>query len=395
MPWPQTAVIYQIFIDRFSRGPARDRELAPDNTPVFCGGNLRGIIARLDYLSDLGVTALWLSPFNTGSAYHGYHITDFFGVDPRFGTNEELKELISRAHERGMKLLMDFVPNHMSSQHPYFVEAQKRSDSPYRKWFTFKKWPDDYLCFLQFKDLPKIDLEYAPARDHLVSAAKHWLGLGFDGLRLDHVFGPTHGFWRHFRTEIKSAFPDSVLIGEAYGVSGAHKITYQNLSTINLRSKFLLRLFQASDQAMRAYIGELDGALDFTFQALVRNYIARKSPLRPYWLLQMLLKLHYAKFPAGFLLPAFLDNHDINRFLFEAGGDKEKLKEAARLQFAQRQPVVIYQGTEAGMTQEKDIASIASYGDLQARAMVSWDKMDQELLAFYKDIIRQRLQSLP
>lgn len=392
MSWFRNAIVYQIFVDRFSRGLVADARPASCEGPVFCGGNIRGIIERLDYLDELGVTAIWLSPFNTTSAYHGYHITDFFGVDPRFGTLEDVQELIAKAHGRGMKLIMDFVPNHMSSQHPFFVDAQKNKASEYRQWFYFQKWPNRYRCFMSFGELPKINLDYAPARDHIIGAAKYWLAMGFDALRLDHVFGPSHRFWAFFRESIKHDFPDALLIGEAFGVAGLHKIAYKDLASINLPGKFWLRLFQASDRAMRAYTSSLDGALDFTFQAFAVNYVARPNRLHPHWLLNLRLKAHYAKFPPGFFLPAFLDNHDINRFLFECGDNKERLKEAAKLQFAQNQPVVIYQGTEVGVSQEKDIADVPSYGDLQVRHMMPWNNFDAELLAFYKDLIKQRRQ---
>ncbi len=390
MDWMNNAIIYQIFIDRFSCGKARDSQTPICEGPVFCGGNIRGIIERLDYLHDLGITALWITPLNTTSAYHGYHITDYFSVDPHFGTLEDVKELISLAHGKGIKLLIDFVPNHLSSQHPYFIDAQQNKDSQYRNWFYFQEWPDEYRCFLQYRELPKLNLDHPPAREHIIAAAKYWLGVGFDGLRLDHVFGPSHDFWRAFRREVKKDFPHAVLVGEAYGISGVHKIAWKNLPTINLRGKFWKRLFQMSDQGMCAYVGELDGTLDFTFQKMMLDYIARGGFFRPRWLLALKLKFHYMKFPKGFFLPTFLDNHDLDRFIFIAGGNKEKLKIAAQIQFAQNQPAIIYQGTEMGVLQKCRIDSVKSYGDLEVRTMLPWGAIDQELFAFYQGLIRKK-----
>ncbi len=387
--WFQDAIIYQIFIDRFSRGKLEDEKPLNCKAPSFCGGNLTGVIERLDYLKDLGINTIWLSPFNVTSEYHGYHITDFFAVDHRFGSLSILKKLIDEAHRRKIKILMDFVPNHMSSFHPYFLDAQKNKDSQYRNWFHFTKWPDQYLCFLKVRELPKINLDFEPARDHIVNSAKYWLSQGIDGFRLDHVVGPKHLFWKFFRSEIKKEYPEAVLIGEAW-ISG---VKFADLRTIQIKGKIIKWLSGSiSDALLKEYIGELDGVLDFEFQKLMKQYIAKPSFFRPRWLLQWKLKRHYKKYPADYFLPTFLDNHDMNRFLFETGQDKNKLKEAAKIQFAQKQPPIIYYGAEVGATQESDISSFKEHGDITARAMMNWseDEQDNELYLFYKELILQR-----
>jgi glycosidase len=208
--WFRKAVIYQILIDRFV-GCGSDGW----DKPQFLGGTIRGIIQRLDYIKDLGVNTLWISPFYKTDQYHGYHVMDFYQVEPRFGNVEDLKELIDFVHKAGMRIIADFVPNHVSDQHPYFLDARKRVDSPYYDWFYFNHWPNDYLCFLSIGSLPKLNLDNLSTRKHIIDAAKFWLSLGLDGYRLDHCIGPTHKFWKLFRVEIKSQFPDCILIGEA------------------------------------------------------------------------------------------------------------------------------------------------------------------------------------
>jgi glycosidase len=388
--WFQDAIIYHIFIDRFSRGKEKDTEEVDAKKPVFCGGNIRGIIERLDYIEDLGANTIWLSPFNSTSAYHGYHITDFFEVDERFGTREDIKELIQKAKERKIRMIMDFVPNHCSYKHPYFKEAQKDKNSSYYNWFYFNKWPEKYLCFLSFKELPKLNLDYPPVKNHIIEAAKHWLDFGFDGFRLDHVIGPSHDFWEDFRREIKKDFPKVVLVGEICGLGEINPISFKDLRTVKTKNKFFKRLLRAEDWTMRSYVQVLDGALDFTFQGILKKYMNSKKTC-----LESKLKKHYDKFPKNFLLPNFLDNHDMNRFLFEMKEDKEKLKKAARIQFAQSQPVIIYYGTEVGLSQKRDIASISDHGDLEARKMMPWDKnkQDGELLEFYKKLILEKKQN--
>jgi cyclomaltodextrinase len=380
--WFRNAVVYHIMIDRFA-GCGQDGW----NEPKFLGGNLKGVASKLPYLKKLGVNTVWLSPFCRTSAYHGYHVTDYYDVDPHFGTKQDLVNLVRRAHKMKMRVIADFVPNHCSREHPFFQSALKDKNSPYRKWFYFTRWPGSYMCFLDFEDLPKLNLEYEPAREHIIGAAKHWLKLGIDGFRLDHVVGPKHEFWQVFRQEVKKEYPNAVLIGEAW-IMG---IKFGELKTINTRFKTLKWLFGAApDTLLKEYVGELDGVLDFGFQSMMKNYVAKKAFWRPGWLLRLKLRLHYSRYPKSFFLPSFLDNHDMNRFLFECGGDKALLKEAARLQLSLSQPPIIYYGTEVGMTQLKPMEQLEDNADLQARRPMRWENQDEELLKFYRKMIEER-----
>ena len=232
--------------------------------------------------------------------------------------------------------------------------------------------------------MPKINLDYEPVREHIIKAAKYWLSLGFDGFRLDHVIGPKHGFWKEFSREIKKDFPNAVLIGEAW----MQDIRFNKLKTINVRNKYLKWLLGASsDSLLKEYIVELDGVLDFRFNDLIKKFV--KNNLSQQKLLKK-LKQHFSKYPRNYFLPTFLDNNDMNRFLFECGNDKEKLKEAAKLQFSINQPLIIYYGTEIGMTQQKSIKDFAKHGDLQARQPMRWQQQNKELFEFYKSLIEKK-----
>jgi len=377
----KNSVIYHIFIDRFAGFHSTENW----DKPVFLGGTIRGIISKLPYLRDLGVTTLWISPFYKTSAYHGYHITDFYQVDPHFGTAEDIKDLIQASHEQNLRIIADFVPNHCSKEHPFFKEAQKDKNSPYKDWFYFTDWPDEYLCFLSVKEIPKLNLNNPLTRDHIVDAAKYWLNMGLDGFRLDHVIGPSHAFWRYFKQEIKDHYPNAVLIGEAWMMG----IKQQELRTLQVRNKLFKWLSgAASDNLFKEYIGELDGVLDFKVRELIKKYVT--DPKISEKMLEKQLKNHYACFPESFLLPTFLDNHDMDRFLFECGNDKEKLKAAASIQFSLPQPAIIYYGTEIGMTQTTSQWTIPSNGDLQARQPMNWNTQDQEILTFYKKLIQKK-----
>lgn len=379
--WFKNAIIYHIIIDRFAGFDSADNW----DKSTFLGGNIRGIIKKLPYLNDLGITAIWISPFYKTSAYHGYHITDFYQVDPHFGTLEDIKDIINAVHEHDMHIMADFVPNHCSRKHPFFKDAQTEKSSPYYDWFYFTKWPNEYLSFLNVKEIPKINLNNQQAREHIINAAKFWLSLGFDGFRLDHVIGPSHSFWKQFRKEIKDEYPNTVLIGEAWMIG----IKRSELRTINIKNKLLKWLFgTVSDSLLKEYIGELDGVLDFKVQELIKNHVT--NPYSSKQTFNKKIKRHFAHFPDSYLLPNFLDNHDMDRFLFQCGNDKEKLKAAAQIQFSLDQPSIIYYGTETGMTQTKSMWNIPLHGDLQARQPMNWKKQDTELVEFYKKLIEQK-----
>ena len=381
LEWLNQGAIYHILIDRF----AGFHDTSNWDKPKFLGGTIRGIIDKLPYLRDLGVTTLWISPFYQTSAYHGYHITDFYQVDPHFGTLEDLRELIRHSHHHHLHIIADFVPNHCSKHHPFFTAAQQEKNSEYADWFTFTDWPDQYLCFLSVKDIPKLNLENPETQDHIVNAAKYWLSLGLDGFRLDHVIGLSHQFWEHFTREIKKQFPHSILIGEAW-MKG---IKRHELRTLGVRHKYLKWLSgDSSDSLFKEYVRTLDGVLDFKVQELIRQYLITRTISENTFRKQ--LTKHYAQYPEEFLLPTFLDNHDMDRFLFTCGNDKEKLKAAATIQFSLPHPPIIYYGTEIGLTQQHSLWDSPENGDLQARQPMDWQNQDVDLLQFYKTLINNK-----
>ena len=379
--WFKNTVIYHILIDRFAGFQSSENW----DQPIFLGGTIRGIINKLPYLKDLGVTTLWISPFYQTSVYHGYHITNFYQVDPHFGSIEDVKDLIHTSHENNLHIITDFVPNHCSKEHPFFKEAQKIKNSQYKEWFYFTNWPNEYLCFLSVKDLPKLNLDNLPTREYIINAAKFWLDIGFDGFRLDHIIGPSHRFWKYFYKEIKDHYSNVVLIGEAW-MTGIKK---KELRTIQVHNKFFRWLSGvASNHLLQEYIGELDGVLDFKVQELIQKHIL--NPRVTTKKLEKQLKKHYTHFTDNFFLPTFLDNHDMDRFLFKCENHKEKLKVAATIQFALPQPPIIYYGTEIGMTQTKSQWVYPLNGDVQARQPMNWNTQDLELLTFYKKLIKQK-----
>ena len=381
--WFKNAIIYHILIDRFAGYNSTDNW----DKPIFIGGNILGIIKKLNYLKNLGINTIWISPFYKTNVYHGYHIIDFYQVDQGYGSIKDIKNLIKMVHNNDMHIIADFIPNHCSKEHPFFRDAQKNKNSEYYKWFYFIKWPQNYLCFLHIKDIPKINLDYPPARDYFINVAKYWLSLGFDGYRLDHVIGPSNTFWQQFWQEIKKEFPNAVLIGEAW----MRGIKFSELKTVNVSQKLFKWFFgSSSDKLLKEYIGLLDGVLDFRFQELMTEYITKKTLNKSRNVLFKKISQHFQKYPTNYFLLTFLDNHDMNRFLFECKNNKEKLKEAVKIQFSINQPPIIYYGTEIGMTQKKSIWRFPSYGDLQVRQPMNWEMQNKELHKFYKELIEQK-----
>lgn len=379
------SVIYQIFIDRFNGEFSGDWQ-----RPKFHGGNLKGVIEKIRYLKELGVTGIWLSPFYKTSAYHGYHPTDFYKVDPRFGTLTDIKKLIRLAHKNDIRIFADLIPNHCSHKHPYFKKAQRDEKSPYTNWFYFTKWPDEYLCFLHFKELPKLNLDYRETYNHIINAAKYWLSQGIDGFRLDHTAGPSHEFWRSFTKDVKTEYPKAILFGEAaiFGVTA--KDVKSTLRTDKRWSGFLeQKLTGKSESIQRSYKGILDGVLDFTTYRYLKGFIAKKGWYKPKWLLRLLLKWHFRAYDDTFLPLLFLDNHDVQRFLFEAGSDTKRLKEAAGIMFDLPFPKVLYQGTERGMSQKKPFSAFKKHSDLLAREPIDWNRYDKGIFKFFKKKIRE------
>ncbi|HRO23817.1 MAG TPA: alpha-amylase family glycosyl hydrolase, partial [Promineifilum sp.] len=290
--WALPAIIYQVFPDRFSPGRGRNWNATSGLSDIY-GGTLRGVIDHLDYIAGMGFTAIWLNPFFPDDTHHGYHATDYFAVNPRLGTLDDMRELVDKAHERGIRLLLDFVGNHWGSKHATFQEARANRNSPYYDWYTWKNWPDEYTAYFGVADLPKLNVDNPAVRDHLLRSIGYWIGdMGFDGLRLDHADGPTYDFWTDVRAVTRSIRPDAWIFGE---------------------------LVRPPDQQL-SYAGLFDGTLDFLLCQAMRNTFATgQMGLAAF---DAFLNRHETYFPpqSAFSRPSFLDNHDMNRFLWQAGG---------------------------------------------------------------------------
>ena len=263
--WEQNSVGYQIFIASFADGDGDGM------------GDLRGVINKLDYLDDLGVDTLWLTPFQHSNSYHGYDIMDYFTVDPRFGTLDDYKELVYKAHEKGMKILLDFVLNHTSVSNPWFAKSQalkkeviKLPDGTekvidYRNFYNWQneeyvsslsaseksQWfkdPNGYYFYSSFgSSMPELNFDYQATRDAILDVALYWMSFGLDGFRLDavkHIYmaneNTEHSDWivpdglysfdmnkdvhffMEFNAKLKASYPNAILVGENFNGNPAY-----------------------------------------------------------------------------------------------------------------------------------------------------------------------------
>lgn len=355
--WLPGAVIYQVFVDRFAPDPGKAFTRQESLNDIW-GGTLRGAIDRLAYIQQLGATAIWLSPIFPSPSHHGYDATDYTSIERRLGTMEDFDELVSAAHSRGLKIILDFVANHVSNQHPAFLRAVTDPSSSERENFTFL--PDgSYKTFFGVETMPQVSLDDDVAAQWMIDAALFWLERGVDGYRLDYATGPSLAFWARFRRALRAANPDVALVGEVV----------------------------ESADAMKGYVGRVDGTFDFLFLQQVRSYIGFDLiGADGFW---RFLERHLAYFAEGPVIPSFLDNHDMNRFLWAAKGEVRRLKIAALLQMAMPGPPVVYYGTEVGLSQWHDLEyEDGSRRMEESRTPMLWGReQDRDLHEFYRSLI--------
>ena len=359
--WAYQAIIYHLMIDRFYPGDGQDWRQT-NNLHGFCGGTLQGVYDKLDYIAALGVNCLWLSPLWTSPTPHGYDTADYRQVEPRLGDKAILRKLIDAAHARGLRVLFDMACNHLSNQHPIFQAALASSTSPYRDWFTFDDSPAGYRGFFGVPTMPEVNLTHPAARDWMVENALYWLReFDIDGYRLDYANGPRPDFWSYFVDAGKREKADTFYFGE---------------------------IIDTPDM-LQAYIGRLDGALDFHLNHALRQTYGwhNWSPAA----FQRFVTRHQQVMPADFVMPAFIDNHDMDRFLQITDGDQSAQLAAMEALMRLPNPPVIYYGSEVGLLQPMSTAQ----GGLEvSRAPMPWgDEQDKALLAQTQALIHARRQT--
>lgn len=399
--WVRDAVFYQIFPDRFA---SSDRVPKPgfmepwDSAPTthgFKGGDLLGIAERLPYLQDLGVTALYLTPIFQSASNHRYHTYDYYQVDPLLGGNAALRELLDRAHEHGMRVVLDGVFNHTGRGFwPFHHVLEAGGASPYRDWFHLapdvrdgarfpQAYPDPsddttvaalgYQAWWGLPALPKLNTDHAPVREFLLGVAEHWLRFGIDGWRLDVPAEiRDEAFWQAFRQRCKAIRPDAYLVGEIWDVAPEW-----------LRGdRFDALMDYPLAVAILGYVG--GPSLD---RAIVAGHHEYADTIRPLdgaafsARLVDLLSVYHPDIVAVQL--NLLSSHDAPRALTVLGGDSDALRMAVLLQTSLPGAPCIYYGDEVGQAGGNDPAN---------RGAFPWDerRRDVQLHADIRDLLRLR-----
>jgi len=340
--WAQEAVVYQVFVDRFNPGQGRDWCQTKDlDHPM--GGTLRGVTEKLGDLHAMGFNAIWLTPIFASPSHHGYDTSDYLSINPHLGSLADFDALVGKAHQLGMRVILDFVANHCSDRHPAFVDALRDPASPYHDWFIWQSWPE-YKSFYNVRSMPEMDLRHGkPARQYLLGVAQYWLKRGVDGFRLDYAHGPAQDFWVEFQRACRQVNPHCWTFGE---------------------------IVQPADR-QASFAGGIDGSLDFLLCQALRLTFAQQT-----WDMTRLagfLQSHDAYYPQRFSLPAFIDNHDMNRFLFAAHGNLQLEIMALQLLYFMPGAPIVYYGTEAGVSQHQSIHEGGALGFDEARLPMPWE----------------------
>lgn len=240
--WVKHSIFYQIFPDRFSRSQytknitgvrLKDWGTAPE-VEGFQGGDLYGIIERLDYLQDLNINALYLNPIFSSASNHRYHTYDYFQVDPLLGGNKALRYLLDECHQRNIKVVLDGVFNHCGRGFwPFHHILENGHESPYLDWFIIHGWPlrpynsteehhHNYDSWWDLPALPKFNIKNKGVRKYLLSIAKYWVEFGIDGWRIDAAEQiKDNTFWQEFRQTVKAINPEAYICGEIWDIDSS------------------------------------------------------------------------------------------------------------------------------------------------------------------------------
>jgi len=368
--WLKDEVFYQIFPDRFDNGDPSNDPInvrpwgsSPDSVH-FQGGDLRGIINRLDYLQDLGVQAIYLNPIFLSTSNHRYNTVDYYKIDPKLGTMVDFNDLVKQVHARGMHLLLDGVFNHCGRGFYAFTDVLENGrESDYIDWFHIHRFPLDayspdqtrnYQAWWGIKSLPKFNTDNVRVRDYIFGVARYWIEMGADGWRLD---VPNEidddDFWATFRETVKKVNSEASLIGEIWDVQPR-------------------------------WVGDrsFDGLMNYPFRTAILDLLQiGKSGTHISDAIQKVI----TAYPQDNMLSMYnlLGSHDTERIKTMLGGKIELLRLAYLLQFALPGAPAIYYGDEIGLEGGKDP---------DCRRAFIWDekRWNHELRNWIKGLIHVR-----
>jgi len=407
--WVKDAIFYQIFPDRFAksgRNPSSSLPFEPwDAAPTphgFKGGDLYGVIEKLDYLQALGITAIYFTPVFASASNHRYHTYDYHNVDPLLGGNDALRILLDEAHKRGMRVVLDGVFNHASRGFWQFHHVLENGEgSPYVDWFHFdpdrlkgrRRWGAypatgelhalqngegslnaiGYQAWWNLPALPKFNTNSPAVREFLFGVAEYWIKFGIDGWRLD-VPGEIDDdeFWREFRRRVRAINPEAYIVGEIWHEAQRWLQGDQFDAVMNYLFTAASLSFFASSHLNMQVVTQAGGLKD-----RVRNMHAHDFANE----VDRILNIYPPDITASQL--NLLDSHDMPRFLSCVSGDKASLKLAWLFMFTISGAPCLFYGDEIG---------VDGGHDPECRKSFPWDesKWDKDLLEYAKACIALR-----
>ena len=365
--WAANKVVYQIFPSRFAATQPVDKKLwykAPITPMDDLHGNLRGIIEHLDYIKDLGIDVVYLTPIFKSNSCHKYDTIDYYQVDPSFGTTEDLKELVQKSHERGMKVVLDAVYNHSGREFFAFQDIlEKGEKSKYLDWYFIDELPPrgewgeipNFKCFGYYGGMPKLNLKNPEVEKYITDVACYWIKeCDIDGWRMDVGDEISHFFWKNFRKAIKAVKKDMLIIGEIWHYAGDF-LEGDEWDTV-MNYPFYLNLIDLlADEKINVSqfvqnLGYLKGRLNKKCYPLMWNLI---------------------------------DSHDTARFLHLCHDNKKKQHLAAAFQLLLPGMPMVYYGDEYAMP---------GANDPDCRRGMYWDEeyQDKEMYNWYKKLMQVR-----
>ncbi|MGV3538641.1 MAG: alpha-amylase family glycosyl hydrolase [Rufibacter sp.] len=370
--WPR-GITYEIFVQSF----------ADSNGDGI--GDIKGMTSKLDYLRNLGVEAVWLMPINPSPSYHKYDVTDYYGIHPDYGTISDFKEFTQEAHKRNIKVVMDLVLNHSSSEHPWFKEAKKNENSPYRDYYVWTHKDDpqtqkdgrptgadsdntrhwhqvensDYLYYGYFYGgMPDLNFDSPKLREEVFKIGRFWLTeMGVDGFRLDaarHIFPDerphdNHQWWVYFRNEMLKAKKDVYLVGEVWAPA--------DVVAPYLKGLPALFNFEMSWDILKALNTGRGDSLAIK-HAKISDFYKKVNP--------------------DAVDATILSNHDQNRIMSSVHDDVAKAKLGASILLTLPGSPYLYYGEEIGMRGKKPDENIREpfLGDIKAKdkSRTTWMK---------------------
>lgn len=370
--WSKGAIYYQIFPERFAPTADYSPNWFKDNIDFRfrTNGTLWGITKKLDYLSDLGIDVIYLNPIFLAHTSHRYDTVDYMQVCPLLGGDEALLELVTEAHKRGIKVILDVAFNHTSTDFFAFKDLLlNQENSPYKDWYFIKKFPfkigpNEYKSFGYFYFMPKLNTNNPEVISYLLKVTRHYLEkFGIDGFRLDVCDEVSHNFWQEFRTCVKKINPEALILGE---------------------------IWYESSPWLRG--NEIDTITNYISLNAIRDVCNEQIALSEF------IDIYETQRGRGNLnyLPATLNmisNHDTERALRAFKGDKDKLKLAMALNLTLPGGALIYYGDEMAMDGARDPDCRRGMRFDGDKEMYSYTKRLIAIHKLFKDKINVKFQA--